>query len=403
MPTHYKSYIIPFVEIGAKLLSIVAIFIITRLLSQEEFGEFNYINSIVLIFSILLDLGINSKAYTLSLQNKLIDLSKLYYTRIFLSTIVLILFNFIILFFTDLSLATIGVYSIVIWLTSFIAFLKLISRGRGFYRMDVVAIIIEPFLKIILLVLVFLQINNLNLDKLYLLLLLASGIGTVVVLFKVRSYFKFNLSSNFFKWPEIQKTIFDTRHFIFYYVFLVAIQRIEIFFIKERLDFVIVAIYFSAFNLILAIQVFLRSSVTSRYKQYIDGKIGIGRVSLELGSALFVIMFISFFTIPWVFNIVYPVDYISGIPVFRVLLLILPFYLMNTFFINHFNVNNSPHINTIVLGIIFVTKLIVLLSVNFLNMANYAWLSVGFEVMVTISYGVAILKKQVKKSMIIQP
>jgi len=181
-------------------------------------------------------------------------------------------------------------------------------------------------------------------------------------------------------------------------VFLVAIQRIEIFFIKERINFETVAIYFSAFNLILVIQLFLRSSITSRYKLFVDKKIGRRQLFLELGIALLVILVISYYTIPWVFSIVYTNDYFAGITIFRILLLILPFYLINTFFINHFNVINMPQINTIILSITFTVKLIVLLLLNSLTMTNYAWLSIGFEVFITLGFSIAFMPLKFKKS-----
>jgi len=214
MPNLYKSYIIPFIEIGAKILSIFTIFIIIRLLTQEDFGQFNYINSIVLVFSIFLDLGTNSKAYTLSLQNKLTDLSRLFYTRIILSATILILFNLIILLLTNLSFATIGVYSIVIWLTSLIAFLKLISRGRGFYRLDALAITIEPFFKTLFLIIVFYQINNISIDKLYLLLLSVSSLSIIIILLKVKNYFSFSFSSNFLNGMKSKK-LFSPLNILF--------------------------------------------------------------------------------------------------------------------------------------------------------------------------------------------
>lgn len=396
MSKSFKSYIIPFVEIAAKSLSVVSIFILTRLLSQEDFGEFNYINSIVLVFSVLLDLGINSKAYTLSLLNKKNELTRLYYTRLLLSLIILGLFNLSLLAFTNINFTAIGLYSIVIWGSSFVAFIKLTSRGMGFFKPDTLAIVIEPLLRVLSLSVIFFLHNKWDLNSIYVLFIIIGAISLIAVLFNAKKYFDLKWSKGLISFNELKNTIVDTRHFILYYLFMVAIQRIEIFFIREKFDYINVAVYFSAFNLIMAMQLFFRAAVTSRYKQFVDKRISFKQFSLELGASLTFIIIISYFIIPIVFDIVYPSAYINGIPIFKILLLQLPFYTINVFIINQFNVKNSSIANTYIFGLILILKLAVLFNLRGLAVNTFAWVSVSFEILTAIGFTLLMKIKKIK-------
>ena len=63
-----KTLLIPSVEIIAKFISFFIVIILAHFLSPSEYGTFNYVASLVLIISVLMDGGINSFIFNKSLK-----------------------------------------------------------------------------------------------------------------------------------------------------------------------------------------------------------------------------------------------------------------------------------------------------------------------------------------------
>ena len=379
MRINYKAYLIPSIEVAAKLFAFANSLIIIRLLNPYEFGIYNYVLSFGLLISVFMDGGMNYYAFNSSIKNENKNLSLILNTKLSLSVIVIIV-SYLVLNLLNVKYAVfILIFSINLLFTSSIAFFKVVARGKGIVSVDIYSILGEPvFRSIFLLIIVLMFQHFLSLSSL---LIGFSFLGLsvfLIILLSINKKIELEnlLIINAAKSWQLLK---NTKFYLLYYFCLVAIQRIDVFFIKDKLGTETLGFFSSSYNLYLILQMFIVTLIMTEVKKAIVDKGYFKKIIIELFILIIIIIILGNIISEPIFHIIYPENYHDGYIQFNYLLWGLPFYILSALSIHFNNFYNKSRTNSKILISIVLIKLIVLLFYNFTSLNEFVFLIISIE------------------------
>jgi O-antigen/teichoic acid export membrane protein len=394
---NYKSYFIPSTEIIAKLFAFINSLIIIRILSPHDFGVYNYIISFGLVLSVLMDGGLNYFAFNSSIKEDNDDLSAVFNTKIILSIVVIISSYFVLYLLNIQYSSLVLVFSFNLLFTTSIAFIKVVARGRNIISADLYSIIGEPVLRSFFLgVLIIFMPHYFNLTKLLISFSVLGLITFIMTLFIINKRINFEFLTKIDLKARLE-LILKARFYLFYYLCIVFIQRIDIFFINHRLGAELLGLFSSAYNLYLILQLFMVSLIMTRLKTVFNQPERLRNFLLELAALVILVIVFSYLLSESVFELIYPIEYQNSYALFNLLIIALPFYILTSIAIHFNNFSNLSRINAFVLFPILIIKWILLAYYNFTTLTDYIILLVLIEVLLGIVLGVVSRKFYLKK------
>lgn len=350
--------IIPFVEIFSKVISFINVLLLMNLLLIDDYANYSYIMAIVLWASVLMDGGINNLVFNNSLKNNLTNTNTLFSARFVLSLIIILsLTVFFILTKPQLTVSAI-LYSTIIFISSSSAFIKMLSRGKGYVKVDITVILSEPLLRLLILLLALLIFKNLQWELWILLLvyLIASVLSFGINYYKLSKYIKIKINVTNFKLliQQIKTTLKDTKFYLFYYLLFIGIGRIDVIFIETYTTKTDLALYSSAMTLFGVVQLFFFSLITSQFKKiYKNQKKSIILLSIVLGVISLITVMISQF----LFSTLFQEDYYLGYKILNRMIFALIPSVSVYYFITKFNFENKTKINSYILLLPLIFKI----------------------------------------------
>jgi O-antigen/teichoic acid export membrane protein len=365
--------ITPFIELISKGMSFIAVLIITRLLTVEEFGSYYYVVSLVAWISVFMDGGISYFIINKSVKGNLENLGDYFVDRIIFSlgTIgVLLIFSF---FLNINNIVLISLYAVTFLFLLLISLFKVVSRIEGQYIIDNVAVIIEPSIRILILLCVFFLVEEITITMLFMVLLTSSLLGLFIT-------YAFFIKKNIleFNWSGILKrlahTFNETKYYLLMYLFLVGIKRIEIIILEYKFDKNTVGLFSSADNFYSAFYLFFTSLILVSIK----GALSKEKNNLFLTKLFFIgltivsvvlIIFLSDF----LYLFFYTKDYSGGSSILNVLAFSIIANAISYYFILKNNKNNMVKKNLLILFAAFSLKVFILTMINFNSVLEYGY------------------------------
>jgi O-antigen/teichoic acid export membrane protein len=326
-----------------------------RLLDINQYADYSYIVSVVIWTAIIMDAGVSNVIFNKGLVNDTKNINTLLSTRLIISIILFIIIS-IFYFIKKPEIAiSIVIYTAFIFFNSSSSILKMLARSQEHYFEDLKIILIEPILRLIfvLSLLLFFDKTALNLSLFLLGYLISSilayniNLKALSKLFNLKFYTKINFES-------VKSTFVLNKHYILYYLILIAIYRIDIIFmekytIKENLSF-----FSSARSLLDVVQLFIFTIVTSYFKKINNSqKNYFGLITL----ILLIIITITIFTSKILYPIIFPIEYINSYNILNYIILsIIPYFYIQ-FFIAKLNFENKTKYIYILLLIPLIIKI----------------------------------------------
>jgi len=374
-----KAIIVPFVEVFSKVISFCNVLLMVRILSIQEYADYSYIVAIVIWASVLMDGGINSLIYNKGIQNKINGINILFTSRSILSGfIIIILFLFFIVKKSDLVISGV-IFSFAIYFSSSSALIKMLSRGLGFVKVDVISIISEPLMRFIFLIALFLtsQYYYYNLDIVLSFYLLSSALAFVVNQFYLKDFFRLKINFSGIKrsFRNIFISLKLSKYFLLYYALLIGISRLDIIFMEMHVSKRELSIFSSGLNIYLVAQLFFFSIITSQFTKLNKRK---KRLLIFILPLLTFVIVITNLISPYIYRYLFPVTYEDGQLVLNFLIFALLPSVINFYFITKNNYENKVKINFLALLPTFIIKWVFysILKPKELDTYTYVFLSV---------------------------
>jgi len=382
-----KSLIIPFVEVFSKAISFFNILFLIRILRIQDYADYSYIVAIVLWSSVLMDGGINSLIYNRSLKNKRSGINTLFTSRLFLSiTIIFVLVIFFILRKPALLISGI-VFSFTIYFSSSSALVKMLARGLGYVKVDVISIISEPIVRFLLLVVIFYTKDyyGYNLNLVLILYLIASIIAFIINKYYLNMVYSLTFSFGGFKkvYKNIVISLNKSKYYLLYYLMLIGIARLDIIFLESYSNKQDLAVFSSGLNMYMVAQLFFVSIITSQFINLYKKR---SLLFKALIPTLAITLIITNLISPYIFKYLFPIEYIKGQFVLNLLILGLLPAVLNFYYITKNNYDNKVRDNFIVLSIVFFAKLILYIVFKPTDILVYSYIFIGAEIFLFVLF-----------------
>jgi len=350
MKKHF-SFSPPAIELIGKIMAFIVIILMTHLLSIEDMGKYSIVISVVMISSVFMDGGVNNKIYTLILQDIDSKLSDYYSQKIIFSFFTVVSIT-IYAYFTYSFWIDILLYILMTFFVSQIILYKFIYRASQNRKWDIITILIDPLSKLLTISIIYFAKNNISLWSVLLAFLIVSIVEYIVV----NRYFKNHYKNFHYIQPTLKKFIEifnEIKYFIFFYFLYILYQRIDIFFIEKFLSSDDVAIYFSAYNIYMAVIIFITALVSFSFPK-------IKKFSLKEQLLYFkryfvllpIALLFTYYTLPNIYPIIYPKNYSSGANILFWLLGATPFVFITYLII--FNLNFLKQEKASIFPILFI-------------------------------------------------
>ena len=370
--------VVPISELVAKGFTFIIILLLANELTAEEFGSYNYIVSIVMILSVFLDAGINNYAFDRSLKNDTKELSKLFVIKVELSAVICLVSLVVFWFSLRTSFVELFLYTNYIAITSLLFLIKFIARGQSITKVDLLTILIDPVLKLVGIALLFL-VDLLVLFNVFIVYLISGFASISYVFFFAKGTLRLSLHKLFGP-RAIFELLKKSKYFIFYYLVMVLIQRLDIIYIEKYFGYSQLGLYSSAFNILLIIQLLCRSTITSRLASLFHSKARKYRdFVLALGFSILIIGSIYILS-PYIFEALFPPEHKESYKYLQLLIISIPFYVINLIFVYYNNFSDRSIFNGIVFSISFLIKVGLLSSLEFTSIRIFIFQYVGVEV-----------------------
>lgn len=392
----YKKIVIPASELVAKGVTFLIILLLANQLSTDEFGSYNYIVSIVMIISVFLDAGINNYAFDKSLKNETRELSKLFVIKVELSIIICCVSLIFFWVFFQSSFLELFLFTLYIGITSLLFLLKFIARGQGIVKVDLQSILIDPILKLLGVLVLFLA-GGLTLQNVFIIYLVSGTVSILYVAFSSKEALPEALNKLYGP-KQILKLLIKSKYFIYYYLLMILIQRLDIIYIERYFGFTELGLYSSAFNILLIIQLLCRSTITSRLASIFRSE---KKKYKDVIMALFgsIVMVVSLYLLsPYLFKFIFPLEHIGSSGYLQLLLVSIPFYVINLIFVYYNNYIDRVTTNGTVMSIAFLIKLWLLhfLELNSINVFIFQF--VGVEIICSALFLFFYFKRKIFKT-----
>ena len=377
--------LIPLAEAAGKGLALLIILLLTRLLSIEDYGTFNYVLSVVVWMSVFMDGGLNTLVFTKSVQGQIRDVEVYFNGRLLLSAIAALMFLSGLIVMEVKNVEQFALYVAFVFLSSTVALFKMIARGMKNTALDIQCVLLEPGLRTILLVAFTLIGVSWQLDYVYCVFLLSAAIVFVALFYRVHHVYDIKISLRSAR-NTILETLMQSRYYLVYYFVLVGIQRIDFVMINASIGEYGVALYSAAYNIYAAIQIVLSAYVMTKIKHIIDDPDSLGKVRREL-FAYGVLCIIGIYVgSEYIIKIIYPQEYIEANGFLKILIVALPFYLLayaSIFLINHVQL---VRVNALVIGLLFLFKWVILYVLDLSDVVSYVYVAATFEASLGLIY-----------------
>lgn len=370
--------LIPLTEAAGKGLAFLIILLLTRLLPIEDYGTFNYILSIVLWMSVFMDGGLNTLVFTKSVQGEIREIEIYFNGKLLLSAIAATIFLTGLIIAGADNIELFALYIVFVFFTSAIALFKMLARGSRNHSLDIQCVLFEPGLRAVLLITLSLFGVIQELYDVYYVFLMSAGIAFIILFRRVYRVYGIKLSFRSAK-RTLAKTLVKSRYYLAYYFLLVGIQRIDFVMINARVGEYGLALFSGAYNIYAAIQIVFSAYVMTRIKYIIENPDCLNRVWRELFICGVLCIAGVYFGSEHIFQIIYPQEYQVAHVFLKVIILALPFYLLAysaIFLINHIHL---AKVNAFVIGLLFLTKITLLYTLNFTDVESYVYMAAAFE------------------------
>lgn len=331
-----------------------------KVLLITDYADYSYIMAIVLWASVIMDGGINNLIFNKSLSNNFHDISSLFSAKLFLSTLVIIgLTLFFVYRKPDLAVSAI-LYSVIIYLSSSSAFIKMFSRGKGYNAVDLTVILSEPLLRLFMFSLTYLIIKGTGWELWVMMVvyLLAGLFAFIINFLALNKNVKIKIHIDSVKeiYNRIVNTFKISKYYLLYYLMYIGIGRVDVLFLEKYAIKTDLALFSSAITIYAVIQLFFFSLITSQFKNiYKNPKKIFTYIILFLIFIIVVTLFVSNF----VFKNLFSSDYLGGASVLNsVIFAVIPSVLVY-YFIAKLNYENKTLVNFIILIIPLVIKILI--------------------------------------------
>ncbi len=380
-----KLPLIPLTELLAKALAFLIVILLTRILSVEEYGLFNYIVSLVMMVSVLMDGGINNYIFNKSVKNELSEISDYFNSRIVLSLIIIVILLLFVYFIQREYFIYVFFYSLFVFFNSSLSFFKMLARGQEYKKIDIQTIILDPFFRLLILSIVFIfGLKIYLLETLEIFLFIEFFIFFLIYL-SIRH--KFNITFSVKKiYIKLKTILLDSKYFLFYYLFFVGIQRMDVLFMGHTMDNEAVALFSSAYNLYMVILLFFSSFLTSGFKSILESKVKLIQYIKSVTVFYILIALTVLISIKWIYIILYPAEYLDASYYLKLFMFSLPFTIVSYFGIYYFNYANKSHLNVLIMFFFFLIKALCLFVFDFKYINDYIYLLITIEILLGITY-----------------
>lgn len=360
MPSSKNKTIIPFAEVFSKIISFINILLLMKVILITEYADYSYIVAIVLWASVLMDGGINNLVFNKSLKNELQGINSLFSARFVLSTFIIIALS-IFFFYRKPDIAIAGIlYSIIIYISSSSAFIKMLARGKAYSKVDLTVILSEPLLRLILFLTTLLVFKNLEwqLWKIMIIYLIAGLLSFSINYFVLTKHISLRVYLNNFKlvFNQVRNTLSVSKFYLLYYLMYIGISRIDVIFIEKYASKVDLALFSSAYTLFTVIQLFFFSVITSHFKNIYKAQ---QKSILYLLGVLSFVVVVTLFVSTFVFDILFRSEYFEGASVLNYIIFALIPSVLVYYFIAKLNYDNKTFANFIILLIPLSLKMLI--------------------------------------------
>lgn len=376
-----KSLIIPFVEVFSKVISFVNILLLVRILPVKDYADYSYIVALVLLSSVLMDGGINSLIYNRSLKNKRGGVNILFTSRLFLSLIIItILTFFILLNKPELIIAGI-VFSFTIYFSSSSVLVKMLSRGLGYVKVDLVSIISEPTIRLVFLLVIYLtrESYSYNLNIVLIIYLFAS-----IIAFVINKHFlntNYSLKLNFGGINKIYKNIIislnQSKYYLLYYLMFIGISRLDILFLDTYSSKQDLAIFSTGLNMYMVARLFFFSIITSQFIKLYKKKSLLFKAIIPI---LILAVVITNLLSTYIFKYLFPIEYNEGQFVLNILIISIIPTVISFYYITKNNYEHKVKLNFVLLSLVFLIKLGIYLFLKLTNILDYSYIFLIAEI-----------------------
>ncbi len=376
--------LVPFFEVGAKVISFLVIILLTRIISVEDYGIYSFSIAIASWFTIFADLGVGWFAFNNAVKRDSSSLALSINSRLFQSLFVLFVVPILFIGNSDSFLITFLV-TFFFLNTGFVKFLQTIFRGFEQSKNDIILVGSEPIARLILMIILYLF--NIEIS-LFVICVAFSLIGLVLTII----FLSINLKKLNFKLfiPDFSNYITligKTKFYFLYQFFQVGIGRMDIFFLEKYFDFKQVAYFSSAYNLYNAGTIFVLAFITANLK-YLFSKIKLKFLLLFFGVTVLLVTIYHKY-LEGLYTIIYPSDYESGALILAIIGLALPFYAAYQLKLLHNNYNNKTIYTVVALGMVFCLKITTYFVLEMTSIYEVAIVFSTFEVITfLLIYGI---------------
>ncbi|MCL6293421.1 oligosaccharide flippase family protein [Jejuia spongiicola] len=346
--------LVPFFEVGAKVISFLVIILLTRIISTEDYGVYSFSIAIASWFTIFADMGVGWFTFNNAVKRETSVLNLSINSRLFQSLFVLLVVPF---FFIGSSNSILITFLVTFFFlnTGFVKFLQNIFRGFEQSKNDIILVSSEPIARLILMVILYafnIEISLLGICIGF------SIIGLVLtIIFLVINLKKLNFKIFIPPFKKHIALLGKTKQYFFYQFFQIGIGRMDIFFLEKHLDFKDVAYFSSAYNLYSAVTLFFLAFITANLKSLFN-KLKLKYFLFFLISNL-ILVTVYFKYLRGIYTIIYPIDYKPGALVLAIMALALPFYAGYQLKLFYNNYRNRTLQTVIAFGIVFCLKIVI--------------------------------------------
>ncbi|MFK5889558.1 MAG: oligosaccharide flippase family protein [Flavobacteriaceae bacterium] len=375
-----KSLLVPFAEVLSKVISFVNILLFVRILSVQDYADYSYIVAIVMWSSVLMDGGINNLIYNKSLKKETSGIDTLFTSRLFLSIIVILFVSF--LFITkrkELAIAGI-LFSLITYFSSTSALVKMLSRGLGFVKADIISILSEPFIRFILLSIIYTTSKyfDYTLSQVLFIYLIAGGVAFLINKHYLSIYFSLKLRFASIKTisKNIAASLKQSKYYLLYYVMIVGLGRIDILFLDEYSGKHELAVFSSALNMYQVAQLFFISIITSQFLKLYKNKYLYLKFLVPL---LVLTVLLTNISSSYIFKYLFPEPYIKGQFVLNILIIAILPAIVNYYYITKNNYENKVKINFLLLLVVFLIKTVIYFILKPTDLQTYSYIYLTSE------------------------
>ena len=385
--------LIPFLELISKGLSFIGVILITRMISVESFGLYYYVISVVAWASVVMDGGISYYAINRSINDDVGQFGLFAILQAFVFIYHSFSNRFYFLFFKPTILIEIALYGLTFIAILMTAFFKIISRTQGFFKTDLLAVITEPVLRILFLLIAFVFYESVELNHVFFILLISAIISFAVCYksFLNNTALKFDFR---LKLSGMIGVLKETKYFMLMYFFLVGYKRIEIILTDIKFGDTDTGLFSSADNFYSSAYLFFTSLILVGIKDYLKHKKQekIKQFFYILALVSLSVLIINFGS-EILYDIIYKPAYFEGAKYLKILSFSLLFTPFIYYLILKNNYEDKTKQNFLILTFGFVFKTILLIMT--INMSQFVLGIVLSDLVLLLSflYGSKFVKK----------